>query len=126
MRKLMTRWRHLSARCTENLLTLTVLDGFGLSHVLRALSHAGATVGHPCILPSNFLSVTIFREVLFQITSLFNSSSPYCHLKIHLNHYCSTHNVRVCSYIVWFRFAICKNAVLFSYCTGAVSGGYRC
>ena len=26
---------------------------------------------------------------------------------------------------VWFRLAIYKNAVLFSYCTGAVSGGYR-
>ena len=46
--RFMTRWQHTLARRTENLATLTVLNGFGLSHILGALSHAGATVGHPC------------------------------------------------------------------------------
>ena len=42
--RFMTRWRHLFARRAEILTTLTVLNEFGLSHVLRALSHAGATM----------------------------------------------------------------------------------
>ena len=34
----------------DNVSTLTVLDGFGLSHVLKPLSHTNVTVGHPCSL----------------------------------------------------------------------------
>ena len=32
-----------------NLLSLTILDGFVLSHIMKSLSHAGATVRHPCM-----------------------------------------------------------------------------
>ena len=35
---------------SDNLPTLIVLDGFGLSHVLKPMFHAGAIIGHPCAL----------------------------------------------------------------------------
>ena len=37
-----------SAMLSENLSNSTVLDRFGLSHVLRPLSHERATVGYTC------------------------------------------------------------------------------